>query len=365
MTDRSGTKARPAAFLGALLLAYIVLVVFASLAPFGPWEPLSELHWQFLLAPLPRYFTTFDVLVNLLAYLPLGALAAAFYARSLPGRGSVVLATLTAGLLSLQMELLQVLLPPRIASNIDLLTNTLGALLGALPWAWPMTLRRSLLPFERLRAHLLLPGVAPEVGASLLLLWCACQLNPSIPFLGAGLLRDPDRMAWFETGADPADWGLQACAAALNACGLGLFLGGLLQPRIHVLAACLLTLVLLLGVKATAAEFLLKPVLAADWFGSATFAGLAAGALCLLVCQRLRWQSRARLAGVCLLAGGLLAKVASHYPSWFGLRNVFGWNFGQLRNFAGLTLWVNELWPLLAVLFLVCWVRGDPAAGRD
>lgn len=351
---------RPASFLAGLLAAYAGLVVYASLVPFGPWQAWSELDPGFLWAPLPRHLPLADVLANLLAYLPLGALAAALLARRCGALTTVLCATLLGALLSLAMELLQVLLPPRIASNVDLLTNGAGAFLGALPWAWPDTLRRLLLPCERLRQRVLRAGTGAELGASLLLLWCACQLNPSIPFLGAGVLTDPNRQAWFEASADPGAWGVQACAAALNACGLGLFLGGLLRPAVQPLAAGLISLVTLLGVKATAAEFLLKPVVAAAWFDSATLAGLAAGSLALVALRRLRGTRRARLAAACLLAGGLLAKLGSHYESWFELRSLFEWRVSQLRNFAGLTESINELWPFAAVLFLLFW---RPAGG--
>lgn len=363
MTLASPLPQRPASLLAGLLLAYGALVVYASLAPFGPWLPWADFDGSFLLAPLPRHLGETDLLLNLLAYLPFGTLAAALAVRRLPGPAAVTLATLLGGALSLAMELLQVLTPPRIASNLDLLSNTLGALLGALPWWAPTRMRRLLVPLERLRARVLRPGVGAELGAALLLLWCACQLNPSIPFLGAGVLVDPDRLAWYEASTDPDLWALQACAAGFNAGGLGLFLGTLLQPGLQPLAAGLVTLVTLLGIKATAAEFLLKPLVAGAWFDSATLAGLAAGTLALVALRRLSGRNRARLAGACLLAGGLLAKLDGHYASWFVLRGLFGLNLVQLRNFAGLTEWINEIWPLLAVLFLLFW-RPPPVTNQ-
>ncbi|MDE3009726.1 MAG: VanZ family protein [Pseudomonadota bacterium] len=356
MTVQASAPRRSAAFLATLLLAYGALVVYASLAPFGPWLPWAEFDAAFLRAPLPRHLgSTVDLLLNVLAYLPVGMLGAAIAVRALPSGGAVALATLVGALLSLAMELLQVLLPPRIASNLDLLTNSLGACLGALPWLWPARLRRLLLPLERVRDRLLRPGAGAECGASLLLLWGACQLNPAIPFLGAGVLLDPDREPWYAASADPDLWALHACAAALNASGLGLLLACLLQPRVQPLLAGMLTLVTLLGIKATAAEFLLKPLVAGAWFDSATLAGLAAGCLALVALRSLRGAMRSRLAAACLLAGGLLAKLDSHYASWFVLRGLFGLNMVQLRNFAGLTEWINEIWPLLALLFLVVW----------
>lgn len=356
---------RPTAFLAALLLAYSSLVGYASLAPFGPWEPVSRVSLHFLLAPLPRHITLQDVLVNVLAYLPVGTLAAAMIARRLPGWRAVVLAMGVGFLLSFTMEWLQAMLPPRIPSNIDLLSNSMGALLGALPWLFNRVRMRLIAPVERLRARLLVPGIGAETGALLLCLWCACHLNPSIPFLGAGVLQNPDVLPWDESTRVPVDWALQALAAALSACGIGLFMTCLLQRRSHALVATLVTLVTLLGAKATAAQFLLKPALVSDWFSSAALAGLAAGALVLPFCLLLRRRMQTVLAGSFLLSGGLLAKLASHYAPLASVRALFGGNFVQLRNFAGLTVWINEIWPLLAVVFLALWWPHAPERGNQ
>ncbi len=346
---------RPIAFLLLLWLIHAFMIVYVSLAPFGPWEPWGSLQWRFLFAPLPRHITPFDLLINVLAYLPLGWLAAAAAARRCSGGRAVLFATVLAAVLSLVMESLQVLLPPRIPSNVDLVTNTLGALLGALPWRRPAITRHVLQALERWRDGWLAPGWEPEFGLLLVLLWCACQLNPSIPFLGAGVLRNPDMLAWSDLRPDPADWGLQALAAGLGLCGLGLFLACLVLPRRSAPLLTLVLLLLVMAAKATAAEWLLKPVLANDWFGSATLAGLASGAVLLVLTRRLRLRARAITAGVCLLAGGLLAKLGGHYLALWEMRSLFGWNFGQLRSFTGLTVWLNEIWPLLAVLFLALW----------
>src|SRR6218665_1181649 len=48
-----------------------------------------------------------------------------------PGRRAVLLATLAGALLSLAMEFLQIYLPRRVPSNLDLALNAAGALAGA------------------------------------------------------------------------------------------------------------------------------------------------------------------------------------------------------------------------------------------
>ena len=47
-----------------LSLMYVVLVVYASLYPFAEWRDQGIAPWAFLWAPLPRYWTGFDVAIN-------------------------------------------------------------------------------------------------------------------------------------------------------------------------------------------------------------------------------------------------------------------------------------------------------------
>jgi VanZ family protein len=102
-----------------LALIYAALVIYASLYPFDGWRPVGIAPWTFLAAPLPRYWTGFDVAANLLGYGPLGFLLALSALRTSPRLPAVLLAALGGGLLSLVMESLQTYLPMRVASNVD------------------------------------------------------------------------------------------------------------------------------------------------------------------------------------------------------------------------------------------------------
>ena len=59
-----------------LAVGYTLLVAYASLYPFRTWRGPIDGAFSFLLAPWPRYYTFFDLLVNVLAYVPLGFLFA-------------------------------------------------------------------------------------------------------------------------------------------------------------------------------------------------------------------------------------------------------------------------------------------------
>ena len=166
-----------------LALIYAALIVYASLYPFEDWRAVGIAPWTFLAAPLPRYWTGFDVAANLLGYGPLGFLLALSALRSRPGLPAVLLATLAGGLLSLVMESLQTYLPSRVASNVDLALNTAGALLGALT-AFALEKLGAIDRWSRFRARWF---VAEARGALVLLaLWPVALLFPASVPLGLG-----------------------------------------------------------------------------------------------------------------------------------------------------------------------------------
>src|SRR5690242_1630680 len=91
---------------------YVGLIVYASLYPFTGWRVPGTAPWAFLTAPWWHWWTGFDVVSNLLGYMPLGALVFGAQVRSGRGplRGALV-AIAVGTLLSLAMETLQNYLP--------------------------------------------------------------------------------------------------------------------------------------------------------------------------------------------------------------------------------------------------------------
>ncbi len=101
-------------------LAYTLVIVYASLQPFAGWRMPPDEVLRFLTAPWPRYITTSDIALNVVAYLPLGAMLYFALRPPLAAAVALVLATLLAAALSLALESVQMFLPTRIASNVDL-----------------------------------------------------------------------------------------------------------------------------------------------------------------------------------------------------------------------------------------------------
>ena len=115
--------ARRSWLVGYLAAAYTLLVAYASLYPFSPWRRLASSPFAFLFEPWPRYYTAADVALNVLGYLPLGLLVALAAMAWTTPRWAALIAALAGTLLSLSMETLQSFLPPRVPSNLDLLSN--------------------------------------------------------------------------------------------------------------------------------------------------------------------------------------------------------------------------------------------------
>jgi VanZ family protein len=79
--------------------------------------------------PTRIYFN--DVIVNILGFMPLGAILCVYFSLMRSRSRSILYATLIGGVLSLAIEVLQTYIPSRGSGMTDIMTNTAGALLGA------------------------------------------------------------------------------------------------------------------------------------------------------------------------------------------------------------------------------------------
>jgi VanZ family protein len=95
----------------------------------------SVLHPPFLTpawreyTPAPWYMA--DLAVNVVGFIPAGFFICASLISLRRGKRSIGIATLTGFLLSLSIEILQAYIPMRKSGTTDLITNTLGTLVGA------------------------------------------------------------------------------------------------------------------------------------------------------------------------------------------------------------------------------------------
>ena len=338
---------------GKLAACYALLVVYASLNPFTGWRWPAASPFAFLWAPLPRYIGRADLVINVLAYIPLGMLCTAVALRRCGPRLATFLGFLAAALLSGCLETLQSFLPVRDSSNLDFGCNAIGALAGAALLGWIGSFGSAVSAVVRLRAWLLVPGGTVDTGVALVFVWLVAQSNPSIPFLGAGIVDNPLRRPWNAAEGsgsliDPANVGV-----ALNLCSIALLVSTLARTRLIGLCLAMLVLAAGLGVKWLAASFMLKDVVEFDWQVADAPASLAVGAAGFVLFLALPLWLRTRTGAAVVLAGAIMSKLSANYSGLDTVTQLFNWPYGHLNNFTGLTLYLNELWPLMAIMYLV------------
>lgn len=349
-----------------LALTYTALIVFASLFPFDGWREQGIDPLVFLLARLPPpYWTGFDVVTNLVGYAPLGFLLVLGLLRSGWRRvlWAVALATLVGTLLSLCMEFLQIYLPRRVPSNLDLALNALGTLAGALSAALLERLG-ALDRWSDFRARWFVSDASG--GMVLLALWPLALLFPAAVPFGLGqvlerleaalidLLADTPFLEWLplrETELDPL-----SPSGELLCVTLGLLIPCLLGYcviRQMGRRALFALAVVGVGIVLTALSAALSwgPVHAWEWMDLPVRVGVwAALALALLM---LALPRRACAAVLLLALTWHLALLNQAPTSAYFAQTLQIWEQGRFIRFYGLGQWLGWLWPYVTLLYVV------------
>jgi hypothetical protein len=197
------------------------------------------------------------------------------------------------------------------------------------------------------RERVIVAGQWGDAGLMLALLWLLAQLNPALPFFGAGNILVDDE------GGTTAAAILQWSGVALSICGFGLFVSSLLRSGDGTLRVTLVLLSVALWLKFVAASFMLQPHFAEDWLSAGRVIGLVAGIALLYPLRKLPHLARIYLALLFVLAGALLSKIFGAYNALDEWLKLFRWPHGQLASFATLTQFLHEAWPFLALVFLI------------
>jgi VanZ family protein len=335
---------------------YGAMIVYASLEPASAWMAPIPGTPYFLFAPWPPRYARFDVVINVVAYAPFGLAVALVGARTAPP-ARFVIGTLGGAMLSLCMESAQMFLPTRDASTIDLLSNTVGAALGALiavVFNGVPGLRQRIRAWRR---RVFLEGRRGDLGLALLAIWFLAQVNPGIPLFAATF--DPS----LELTSDLAGTLLQAAQSAFNVVGVGLFLALLVRQRQFLGWAVLILIGFELVLKGCAASLLLRQAVLETWLKPGVSMGIVVGAIALLAAIWLPRPLRMTLCAIALLSS-LVAPLLA--PDMWQARApiaLFDWPYGQLLNFNRLTHAVLVVWPVLASAYLL-WLAGQPGWGH-
>jgi VanZ family protein len=347
-------------------------ISLVSLSPLGDWQFIPTTPWAFLAGPWPKYWTGFDVLVNVLAYIPFGLLicqAVADRLQSLTWRGLIafVMALACGLLLSVILESLQTYLPTRRPSLLDVAANLAGTGIGAF-FASAHAQNQVRLRISETRPV--------EIGSIMLLaIWVLAQAAPQQTWLALGdiALRPAlqPMVIWPGLSQTP-DAGLAAdmfaaqrilaealcvCSAILSCaliCHLTL-LGATprwwadYQPRhwLHTLALVVAATVL---VRSAWILMLLSPEALLGWFNAGTQAGIL---LCILSAYGLAAATPSQQRVVAISALCVTLTLANLLPdSDYAAQTLASWSKGRWFNLQSLANFAASAWPFAALGWL-------------
>lgn len=346
-----------------LALAYLLVVVHASLQPYSGWRMPPDEILRFLVAPWPRYITLGDIIVNLAAYIPLGfLLSVGCGARCGAGCG-VFLATLCAAGLSLMMESVQMFLPARIASNVDLLANSMGALIGAMAAPLFAPTRNLGGKLHAARHRLFVEGMTADVALVIACLWLITQFHPVAQLFGTGNIRATfDLPAHFVHTPQLALTG-EAAVVLLNLLGTGLMIAAFMRggQRPMLVIGSLIGVALI--IKTATAAGLIKTAAPLAWLTPGVALGLVAGWALLYGAIRLPQPVKLVLAALSIVLATVAINLVPGNPYQSVPPQLIAGGASHFLSFSGIVRALSELWPLLAVSFLA-WALSRAAGGR-
>lgn len=349
----------------AALLAYLVLILYASWYPFSGWRDLGLAPLAYLSAPLPHYWTWFDLTVNVVGYVPFGTLAVFALFPQVRGMLAVLLASIGGVLLAGAMEAVQTFLPSRIPSNLDLMTNAGGACLGALVGVLlcgPLLQRGRLL---KLRQRWFVSDASR--GLMLLGLWPLAQIYPQGYLFGHGQFL-PLLSEWLSTWlamplnlGDMLRQGMELTPeqywqseTLITACGLTgalLLLLYLLRVDAPKGRLGLAFFVAALVTKSLASALLFGPDNALVWLTPGAKGGILIGILLLSGLAFAPPLAQRRLAIVMLVMGLVGVNLVPANP--YFIATLQTWVQGKFLNFNGAAEFLSLAWSIFALWYLV------------
>lgn len=357
------------------LVAWSLLIVYASLFPFDGWRlSAGASAWQMLALPWPPWRVRFDEVANLLGYLPFGALAC--YAVLRDGRSersAWLLSVLSATILSYGVEVAQGFLPSRVPSLKDTAFNVVGASIGA---AMVNVLGTSGLLARLQAARHEWFDRRGAMALMLLLMWPLGLLFPAPVPLGLGhgwmalapwasaALDGTPVQGWFEALLAHPDVDAASPPAIAPEHELVIVALGLLAPCLVAYAnigqanrrawLALGALLLAFGVTTLSVALTFGPEHALAWVTSNVLIGMCTGSLFALLCVAVPPRASAWLGALAM--SGLVVSVAFAPTDPYYAELLSTWEQGQFIRFHGASQWVGWLWPYAAWLWLV--VRG-------
>lgn len=326
-----------------LAIAYAALVVYGTLFPIGEWAAPPGGWTNPITAPWPQSASRADLLVNVLAYIPLGLFVASSLRRRARAVPACVLALTLGSGLSFSLETLQSALPSRVPSPLDWIANTAGTAIGALIAAM---LDPRLAAGRRIRAarHASFEsGILPNLALAVVALWTFTQIAPFVPSPDVGNLRSGLKPI-VHTLQNPSSFHLfPALETALQLLALGLLVRNVeRRPRLWPFAAFSLA-VLLYKVPVVGRQLTLEAL-----------TGWTAATLLLAALPVHRPAGRIPYAIAALLIAHVFAQLE---PGTGTLRANINWIpfGGQIGTLGGMLDILETLWPFMALGLMARW----------
>jgi VanZ family protein len=361
--DEAGPRGSPVA--RAALLAYLLLIVYASWYPFSGWRNSGLSPFAFLTLRMPRWWTGFDVMVNVVGYMPLGVLLVLALYPAVRGLWAVVVAAVVGVLVSGTMETVQNYLPTRVPSNLDLLTNSAGCLAGALIGAWCASLLLDRSRLYRLRQRWF--AAHASQGLVLVALWPLAQVFPQNYLFGNGQvlpLLSEWLSEWLDTDIDLVTmlrgdvpmsveqyWLSETIITACGMTGAALTLLCLTRRDAPRLALMLALVAAGIVVKTLASSLFFAPDNALVWVTPGAEGGFLIGLIMLAGLAFAPQVAQRRLAVVTLVLSLIVVNTIPANP--YFVSTLQAWQQGKFLNFNGAAQFLGMAWPVLALWFLL------------
>jgi VanZ family protein len=353
------------------LLVYLLLIIYASWFPFTGWHSSGLSPFEFLNLQPQRYWTVFDLMVNIVGYIPFGGLLVlAMYPR-VRGVWAVLLASVCGMLVSGTMEAVQTYLPSRVPSNLDFFTNSAGCLIGAILGA---LLARSLLDRSRLyklRRRWFEPHAS--AGLVLLALWPLAQIYPQGYLFGHGQIlpivsewlsdwldTNIDLVAMLRPGEEMSVEQYWLSETIITACGMAgavLTMLCLLRRGAPRYTLMLSMIGAALVVKTLASSLLFTPDNALVWITPGAQGGFLIGLIMLAGLAFAPQVAQRRLAVVTLLLSLIVVNTIPVNP--YFVSTLQGWVQGKFLNFNGAAQFLSLAWPFATLWFLLFARKAD------
>ncbi|MGR6034889.1 MAG: VanZ family protein [Candidatus Nitrosoglobus sp.] len=328
------------------VIIYVGFLIYGTLYPWQGWRVPSEIEQRlaFEYGWKPSYS---DIFTNVIVYIPLGFLLA----HIVISRSSITklfVALLGGTLLSFLLESLQIYLPTRVPSLLDLMFNAMGAFVGG-------GIFIAFCPQGGIYTRLLLirqahvrSGALASASLFLLGVWAISQTIPWMPSLDISGLRQELKPLWYVLTQRTSLEINQTIVYALEIAALGLIGALTLKPNKSAFwwFAAFVSVV-----------FILQIPIVGHPLTAEAIVGTGIGILCFILLCKLPPRA-AILGGITALLGAIV--IDELPPGAAVIPTDFNWVpfRGHLdSHLMGITDTLIRAWPFLALSLLVLYLR--------